>query len=279
MPKAPAQGIEDFSNLRSYVRNWVQPCLLGDLRRLSAAYEHNFGTHDARGQPYGAGKFLALGAVLTAGEHLGTLMMHQHPSCLFIESQRLLALSAALGGYYWDYRHLLLATRYETQHTGWPLTAMVVRLDNGRPRRVAIGLGVSDPGPHGHPHFSVHRFSVQLPSVEQPNQKRRRYDRPIALIRVFVRISTFVADLERIVADLASGSGPFARNGRQLENNFQTLQAFSAIHRRPEWLSPFDQPDNPASRAWSHEQFLREVRSLDRRARRLRSRPSRLGQR
>ncbi len=72
LPK-PAQGPEDFPTLDDYRREWICPCILGDLRTLMHALTT---VSQLRGdRPYGFAKFVAAGTLFFACEHLGSLFV------------------------------------------------------------------------------------------------------------------------------------------------------------------------------------------------------------
>lgn len=288
MRQNPAQGIEDFDSLQEYVREWIQPCLLGDLRRLVAALEHDFGPADAQGRPYGAGKFMALQAVLTAGRHIGALVspladkFHEVDYDPYDPRVHLRSLLALLGGNYRRYRHVLTEFGYAaTRRHLWPATMLrfgpkpsesADEDTDSTSVELAFGLGVCDFKPNAYPNFSVHRFEFSFPQVGR-TLGMRTFDlewtrQPVIAIRLFIDVIELFHEIDDFCFGLTS-----RRLRRSLESNFRDLQAYSVWGKNFPTNPPDHVPEEPYGVEW-HPFLLKELENLSRRAKALKGRPA-----
>lgn len=242
MLQNPAQGPDDFRTLDEYRREWICPCILGDLRTLMQAVS---AVPDAQGgRPYGAGKFVAAGALFFACDHLGALFV-QPPTDVNNQRLRFHGIYQALGGNYVRYQDILtMLGRNTILHDFWPDT--IVRYDLGtmpgrrQPEYVHLGLGFgiqSDESDYRH--FEVREFAKQFPNPQcQPREPLSSTawscDGPdervtVVAIRLFINLQIFFKDLDRLFFEaLDPRTYPHYQN---LEVNFQALKAASVRRR------------------------------------------------
>lgn len=232
MRQTPAQGFEDFDSLAQYVAEWIQPCLLGDLRRLVAGLKQDLGPTDAQERPYGAGKFMALGTLLFSSEHLGSLLVEDRRG-LFDHGERFRALFHALGGEYDLYKNILTEFgRHAIIHNFWPNTllryAFRRRMVRSDPSHVVVGLGVSDLTPEGFENFAVRLFRKNFPrttgGAAQPLEAFEwHYEENVVAIRLFVNIEAYFRRIDDYFFREFQQRDDFGR----LDTNFRLLQAAS----------------------------------------------------
>jgi hypothetical protein len=233
--QTPAQGLEDFDSLDEYVANWIRPCLLGDLRRLIASLTQDLGPTDERGRPYGAGKFVTLGALLFACEHLGALLVTE-PGLLTNMDARFEALFTALKGKYADYKNILtIFGRHAIIHSFWPNTLLrfrTQRQDRNDPELVVVGLGVGiDPAEKDYRHFEVRLFDKLFPLADRPpGADLRHFQQPrltkVTAIRLFVNVHRFFRRVDNFF-HIDFNADHFPGNFALLRENFQLLRAVS----------------------------------------------------
>jgi hypothetical protein len=232
--QTPAQGLEDFDSLDDYVAQWIRPCLLGDLRRLIASLGQDLGPTDARGRPYGAGKFVTLGALLFACEHLGALLV-SNPRRLTTTEARFEALFSALGGKYAEYKHILTTFgRHAIIHNFWPNTLLRFRTQRPShhdPELVVVGLGVGiDPAEQDYRNFEVRLFDKLFPVADRPpTADLRKFQQPrfmsVTTIRLFINVHRFFRRLDNFFH--SDFSADHYQGFALLRENFQLLRAVS----------------------------------------------------